>query len=66
MPPWCHNNCSFLIEDSNKIPEVMERALFNDAARAEIFGNFQARFSNDGGVAKSIAEHIQATISQKV
>jgi len=66
LPPWCRDNCSFLIEDGNKILEGLERALFNDVARAEIIGNFQARFSSDEGVAKSIAEHIQATISQQV
>lgn len=66
LPPWCRDNCSFLVQDGNKIREVLERALFNDAARAEIVGNFQTRFSKDGGVAKSIAEHIQTTISQQV
>lgn len=66
LPPWCLDNCSFLVEDRNKIREVLGNALFNDADRAEIIGNFRARFSSDGGVARSITEHIQATVSQQV
>ena len=66
LPPSCRDNCSFLIEDGDKIPEVLGRALFNDAARTEIVGNLQARFSNDGGIAKSIAEHIKAIVNQQV
>jgi UDP-N-acetylglucosamine 2-epimerase len=66
LPPWCHDNCSFMIEDGNRIPEVLVRALCNDTARAEIISNFRARFSKYGGIANSIAEHIQATVSQQV
>ncbi|GEM_PF-1596434 len=66
LPPWCRDNCSFLVEDGNKIQEVLGRALFNEADREEIVGNFQARFSSDGGVARSITEHIQAAVSQQV
>ena len=58
--PWCNTSCSFSLESGDDIGDVMNRALFDTAARRQVQANFRHHFGDraDSGVA--IADRIRA------
>ena len=59
MPPWCQDQCAFLVEQKEQISEIMEQALFDASAREQVGANFNRRFRVGADSAPAIARQIQ-------
>jgi CDP-glycerol glycerophosphotransferase (TagB/SpsB family) len=63
--PWTQQGCSFLIEDEDQVANVMDRALFDQAARDEVLANFQNRYRHVAASAPAIMNRIR-TITGRI
>ena len=62
LPPWCRDDCSFLIQNDGDIQSVMERSLWDKPARETIQANFQLRFGNRSQDGTTISQNISMMI----
>ena len=62
--PWCAGGCSFLVEREEEVAAVMERALFDGAAREQVRASFQRRFGAQEASAEVIAHRILTAVGE--
>jgi UDP-N-acetylglucosamine 2-epimerase len=60
--PWCAGGCSFLVDQEEEVAGVMERALFDEAARKQVRARFQRRFGAKRDSAQAIAAQIRTVV----
>jgi hypothetical protein len=58
IPPWCKENCAFLLEDAKMAADVVGRALYDPVAREAVRTNFARRYASRPPSAPAIAHLI--------
>ncbi len=64
MLPWCRDRCSFLIEGTEEVKDILKRALFDEVSRDQVRANFQRIFGATTDSARAIARRIRAVVGK--
>ena len=62
VPPWCENNCAFLIDDVKIALPVVDRALHDAGTRRVVLENFSRRYTMKPDSAPAIAAVIRERV----
>ena len=64
IPPWCKENCAFLLDDVKMAADVVSRALYDPVAREAVRVNFARRYATRPPSASAVARIITAYLER--